>query len=77
MNWKEKIDPIVKTHLDKQIGESLKHKQAYSNANNPAHAQLWTALANISKEIFEINLKLNYLEKIIKKDKTYKKYSKK
>ena len=66
MTWKEKVDPSIKTHLERQIGESIKHREAYENAKNPANAQLWITIANLSKEIFDINLKLNYLEKAIK-----------
>jgi len=69
MNWKEKLDPLVKTHLDRQILESIRHKNAYEIANNPALAQLWTALASISKDIFEINLRLKNLEGNLKSEK--------
>ncbi len=53
---KRKNRPYGKDTLDRQIGEFLTHKQAYSNANNPAHIQLWIAIADISKEIFEIKI---------------------
>lgn len=66
MAWRNNVDPIIKSHLERQIAESVKHKNAFNESNNPAKAQLWVAIANLSKEIFDINLKLNYLEKALK-----------
>ncbi|MEK6922702.1 MAG: hypothetical protein AABX08_02790 [Nanoarchaeota archaeon] len=66
MTWKDSVDPIIKSHLERQIAESVKHKNAYNQSNNPAVAQLWTAIGNLSKELFDINLKLTYLEKALK-----------
>jgi len=65
MDWKKNIDPLLKTHLEKQIAESLRHRSVYNLAKNPANAQLWVAITNLSKELFDINLKLNYLERAL------------
>lgn len=66
MDWKKYVDPLIRTHLEKQIIESAKHNRAYEQAQNPANAQLWIAISNISKELFEVNLKLKYLEGALK-----------
>jgi len=79
MNWKDKIDNVVKEHLDLQIRKTYDQEEAFNKAGNKANAQLWIAIANLSREIFELNLKLKYLErqlknKEIKKIKNLKKY---
>ena len=66
MDWKEKVDPTIRTHLDKQIAESIKDRRAYEEAMNPGIAQLWIAVANLSKEIFDLNLKFKYIESSLK-----------
>lgn len=65
MRWREKVDPIIKHHLEEEVKESLKCKEAYSQAENKSNAQLWCVIANLSKRIFDINLKLKYLEKAL------------
>lgn len=65
MNWKDKVSPLIKNHLEKQIGESLKEKSAYDSAKNSAQAQLWISLAYLSKEVFDLSLKVSSLEKKI------------
>lgn len=37
-NWREKVHPSLKPHLEKQISETTKHKEAYSNAMDPSIA---------------------------------------
>lgn len=62
MSWRNKISPSLKPHLERQINESHKQKKAYKNDSN---AQLWCAIANLSKEVFDLKLRLTYLEKTI------------
>jgi len=66
MNWRQKVDPAIKSHLERQVAESVRHRKAYDLSDNPSNSQLWIAIANLSKEIFEINLKLTYLERALK-----------
>lgn len=65
-DWKNKVDPTLRTHLDLQISESLKHRRAYKLSKNVSNAQLWCAIANLSKQMFELNLKQVYLEKALR-----------
>jgi len=62
-NWRKQIDPLLKDHLELQIKESYKQKKAYSKALNTSKAQLWVAIANLSKQDFDLNLRLKVLEK--------------
>jgi lipid II:glycine glycyltransferase (peptidoglycan interpeptide bridge formation enzyme) len=66
MPWRKNVDPIIKEYLDLQVKESNKFKNAFSKAKNPANAQMWIAIANLSKHIFNLELKLKYLEGTIK-----------
>lgn len=66
MKWRKNIDLSIKDHLEAQINEAAKHRKAYGLAKKPANAQLWCAIANLSKQIFDLHLKLNYLERVLK-----------
>ncbi len=65
-NWRKRVDPIIKDHLETQIKEASKHKNAYRMSSNPPNAQLWCAVANLSRQIFDVNLKLNYMERVLR-----------
>ena len=75
-NWKDNLDPVLKGHLEVLIKESCQFKKTYSEAANPINAQIWIVLANLSKQIFNMELKLNYLERTLQ-DLTYKNNSNK
>ena len=64
-NWRDSVDPLIKDHLEIQIKEASRHKKAYDQAANKGDAQLWIAIANISKQVFNIELKIKYLERLL------------
>lgn len=64
--WREKVDPSIKDHLEMQIAEAAKHIDAYKESPNPKNAQLWCAIANLSKQISELSMRLKYLENAVK-----------
>ncbi len=64
-HWRNNVDKAIKDNLELQIKESAKHSNSYKKAKNPANAQLWIAVANLSRQIFDLNLKLNFLEKAL------------
>lgn len=64
-NWRDNVEVYLRKHLELQIRESFKHKEAYENSQNPNISQLWIAIANLSKEMFEMNLRMKFLEKSI------------
>ena len=76
-NWKQKLDNMIKEHLDIQIRKSFEQEEAFNSATNKANAQLWVAIANLSKELFDLNLKIKFLEKKLETKKTSKKTKKK
>lgn len=64
-NWRDQINPVIKSHLETQIKETTAHKDAYLRANEPTKAQLWVAIANLSKQIFDMHLRVKLLEKAL------------
>ena len=66
MPWRKNVDPIIKDYLDLQVKETVKFRDAYSQAKNKADAQLWIAVANMTKHLFNLELKIKYLEGAIR-----------
>jgi len=66
MAWTKNVDPIIKEHLDLQVKEAAKFRNSYLKSKNPASAQIWIAIANISKHIFSLELKIKYLEGVVR-----------
>ena len=65
MSWREKVDPIIKTYLELQIKDTAQFRESFSKAKDPSKAQLWIAIANLSKHIFSLEMKIKYLEKTL------------
>lgn len=61
-DWRNKVDPALRDYLEAQVRETTLHKNAYTAAKNQGNAQLWIAIAVLSKQLFTINMKLNVLE---------------
>ncbi len=61
-NWRSKVDPTLKKYLETLVYESSKQKDAYKLAPRPEVGQLWCAMADLSKQIVNLNLKIKYLE---------------
>lgn len=66
MTWRKNVDPIIKEYLDLQVKETIKFKKSYFSAKNKPNAQLWIAIANLTKHIFNLELKIKYLEGVIR-----------
>jgi len=65
-NWRDKVDPIIKIHLEAHIKQTLQHKDAYNQAKDKGKAQIWIAVANLSKQIMALEIKIKYLENVLK-----------
>jgi len=65
-DWRDKVDPALREHLEAQIKESNMYKEAYEKASNQGNAQLWVAIAVLSKQVFNLNQKLRVVEDAIK-----------
>ena len=66
MDWRDSLDPVLKEHFNDLLKDVHKEKQAYADARNPTKAQLWCALAVLSKEVSDLRLQIKSLEKQIK-----------
>lgn len=64
-DWRENINPIIKSHLETQIKETTAHKESYMKSRDPTKAQLWVAIANLSRQIFDMHLRIKVLEKAV------------
>ena len=65
-DWRDKVDLALREHLEAQIKESNMYKEAYEKASNQGNAQLWVAIAVLSKQVFNLNQKLRVVEDAIK-----------
>ncbi|MEA3378900.1 MAG: hypothetical protein U9Q69_04645 [Nanoarchaeota archaeon] len=52
--WRDDVDPLIRKHLEILISDSVKQRKAYKKAANTANAQLWCAIAELSKRNFEL-----------------------
>lgn len=66
MEWRKNIPSSIKNHLELQIKEASKYKKYYLKSKNPSNAQLWCAIANLSKQNFDLNLKVKFLEGVLR-----------
>ena len=64
-NWRDKVDPQLRGHLEAQINNASKHK-AYLQSSNPGNAQLWLAIANLPKKAYELQMKLDSINNALK-----------
>jgi len=65
-HWRKDIDQGIKDQLESLIEEVHKHRISYKRSKNPSAAQLWCALAEMSKQMFDLNLRIKLLEKVLK-----------
>jgi len=65
VNWTDKVDGSLKKVLKTLILESRKQKDAFLKADDPKVGQVWCAVAELGKQVVELNMKLNYLEKAL------------
>jgi len=63
--WRKNIDPLLRDHLEMQIKESYRHRRGYTKAKDVSKAQLWCAIANLSKQVFDLSLKIKFLERTL------------
>lgn len=65
-NWRDSVDKVIKPHLEAQIKAAAFNRDSYKKAKDPSNAQLWIAIANLSKQILDLNHQVKYLEKTLK-----------
>ncbi len=65
MNWRERINKNLRAYVEEIISQSFYHKESYNFANDKGKAQIWIALGILSKQIHELDSKLNYIERAL------------
>ena len=65
MKWRKVLHPTLKPHLEHQIRETFKHRKVIRRAEDPKSAQLWIAVANLTRDIYEIKQKLGISTKSV------------
>ena len=65
MKWRKVLHPTLKPHLEHQISETFRHRKVISRSEDPKTAQLWVAVANLTKEIYEIKQKVGISNKSV------------
>ena len=63
--WRENIDPFLRSHLESQLKQTMKYREDYKHSRDPSRAQLWIAIANLSRQLFNVTVKLNYMERLL------------
>ncbi len=63
--WRKKVDRSLKPYLERFIAESYKHVKNFE-LDDSGKAQLWVALSILAKQVYDLQLKLNYMEKALK-----------
>tara|TARA_Y100000310_G_C20284183_1_gene624036 strand:- start:278 stop:565 length:288 start_codon:yes stop_codon:yes gene_type:complete len=65
MGWRDDIDTLLKPHLEAQLKESLRYKDAFKKAPDPRNAQLWCAIARLSQQNYVLKGRLKKSEELI------------
>lgn len=62
MDWKDKLDPVLKDFLDSLLKEVKKYEEAYKESDNPARSQIWIALSILYRKILQLESEINYIK---------------
>lgn len=64
--WRKKVDKSLKPFLEKYIEETHRYKTNFEQADDKGRAQVWIAIALLSKQLYNLEIKMNYLERAMK-----------
>jgi hypothetical protein len=70
--WRDNLDSTLKEDFEVLLKRVSLEKKAYQNAKDVSKAQIWCALAVLSKEIENMRIRVTALEKNIKNKKNLK-----
>ena len=73
MNWRDKINSVLKPYLEKIVAISAREHAAYERAPDPGNAQLWVAVALLSKKVSDLGSQLQHLEETVLQKKSSQK----
>ena len=64
-NWRDNVKGPLKVQLEKVIKNSAEHRDTIQLASDKKTAQLWIAIAHLSKELREQKVRTKYMETIL------------
>ena len=68
-DWRAKLDAQTRHDLQDITKKTVIYKQAYKGSDNPANAQLWIALTEITRSLKFLEKRIESLEKLHFEDK--------
>lgn len=66
MSWRKNLNKGIRPYVEQLVRESFLYKYEYRTASDEGKAQLWVALALISKQLDQIESKLKLFEGVLK-----------
>jgi hypothetical protein len=64
--WRKKVDKSLKPFLEKYIEETHRYRTNFEKADDKGRAQVWIAIALLSRQLYNLEIKMNYLERALK-----------
>ncbi|UZE93777.1 MAG: hypothetical protein IB618_03350 [Candidatus Pacearchaeota archaeon] len=65
MTWRKYVDKSLKPYIERLILESMNHKESYDTSKDKGKAQMWIALAVLSRQLHDLKLKIDYIERTL------------
>ena len=65
MKWRTNLDKTLRPFVEKLISESFKHEPEFKFADDKSKAQLWVTVGILSRQLYNIEMKLRYLERAL------------
>jgi len=66
MSWRKNLNKGIRPYVERLVRDSFLYKYEYRTADDGGKAQLWVALALISKQLDQIESKLKLFEGVLK-----------
>ena len=60
--WRDKVHAKIRPHLDEIMDRSRMHVEAFKISDNPRFAQLWCAMAELTRDLKIIDARLRRIE---------------
>ena len=64
--WRKKVDKSLKPFLEKYIEDTHRYRTNFEQADDKGRAQVWIAIALLSRQLYNLEIKMNYLERALK-----------
>ncbi|MFH1823425.1 MAG: hypothetical protein ABH817_01775 [archaeon] len=65
MKWRQNLDKTLRPFVEKLISESFKHEPEFRMSGDNSKAQLWVTAGILSRQLYNVEMKLRYLERAL------------